>query len=181
MLALASANTLQLTDIQHCGVLAGRRSLQNLPSKTCSRESCDISQHSVLFHQHIQQLRQAVWGDDQGLLCNSPARYRVSLLPKHSACERLPLIYCSRTFNFFHTQTTDFNNVVCTGTGWFQTSSWLADTLSTCFKHQLLETNLVLIFETKQVETFYSTICSRIYLCDTCESPKIETNYLLWC
>ncbi len=58
-----------------------------------------------------------VLGDNQGLVCNSPVRYCVPLLPKHSTCERVRLFYCSGTFNFFYTQTTDFNYAICTETG----------------------------------------------------------------
>ncbi len=66
---------------------------------------------------HTAAQTSCVLGENQGLLCNLTVRYCALLLPKHSACERVRLIYCSRTFGFFQTQTTDFNNPVCTGTG----------------------------------------------------------------
>ncbi len=41
--------------------------------------------------------------------------YQNTACLKHSSCERVRLIYFSRTFDFSHTQTTDFINTVCTG------------------------------------------------------------------
>ncbi len=55
-----------------------------------------------------------VLADDQGLLCNSTVQHCVPLLPKHSACERVRLIYCPGMFDFFHIQTTDCK-AVCMG------------------------------------------------------------------
>lgn len=58
-LAHASANTLQLTDIQHCGDLAGEGVCRKISPVKCVAEQVVMTVHSVLFQQHRQQFRQA--------------------------------------------------------------------------------------------------------------------------
>ncbi len=61
----------------------------------------------------------------------------------------------------------------------FQTALWLVDTLSTCFQYQLLQTNLVVIFKTKRVQTYtsYSFVLSFIYMTLIC--LKVQRQRLI--
>ncbi len=110
---------LQLTDILCCGFWQAGVYCQISQVKRVAEQVVMI--HDVLFYSNNTDSSSdklpVRWRSETPLWLT--ARCCVPLLPEHSACESERLIYCSGTFHFFHRQTTDFNNAVCTGTGWF--------------------------------------------------------------